>query len=49
MASFSGNSPRETLSKINLVDLAGSERATSTKAEGQRLIEGETDHYMLMV
>jgi len=41
MASFAGNTPRETLSKINLVDLAGSERATTTQAQGQRLIEGQ--------
>ncbi|RWS04489.1 kinesin-like protein KIF16B isoform X2 [Dinothrombium tinctorium] len=39
-ASFSKDTPRETLSKVNLVDLAGSERANATGATGVRLKEG---------
>ncbi|CAG7725010.1 unnamed protein product [Allacma fusca] len=39
-ASFIGDMPSETVSKIHLVDLAGSERADATGATGQRLKEG---------
>ena len=49
MASFTGNTPRETLSKVNLVDLAGSERAATTLAEGQRLIEGMPVFHKLLL